>query len=294
MEAYFQAFFDYLKVEKGLAQNSLIAYRCDLQKYKDYLTKKGKAELGEVTRRDIGDFLFSLRAAVCPATISRLLSTVKSFHQFLLREKLIAADTSSLIESPKVEKKLPNFLSFEEVAGILKVSGLGGRHGIRNRAILELMYATGMRVSEAASLRLEDLNFDVGFIKCKGKGSKERIVLFGKTARMFLQKYLQEARGKLLGKKISPYLFLGQGGRYLSRQSIWKMIRKSVAKAGIKKNVSPHTLRHSFATHLLERGADLRSVQELLGHTSITTTQIYTHINQVRLKDIHKRFHPRA
>jgi integrase/recombinase XerD len=177
---------------------------------------------------------------------------------------------------------------------MLKIPNLKEIRGLRDRAILELMYATGLRVSEASHLKVSDINLDLGFIKCKGKGSKERIVPLGKIAQEFLQKYFGQARPKLLGKNASQYLFLAQGARRLSRQSIWKMIKKVVAGADIKKEVTPHTLRHSFATHLLERGADLRSVQEMLGHSSIITTQIYTHINQTRLKEIHSRFHPRA
>jgi len=180
------------------------------------------------------------------------------------------------------------------VARILKSPNPKKTQGIRDRAILELMYATGLRVSELTKLKNSDVNLDVGFVRCKGKGSKERIVPLGKTAEHFLERYTSQARPKLLAKKVSIYLFLAQGGRPLSRQSIWKMIKKQVRKAGVRKKVSPHTLRHSFATHLLERGADLRSVQEMLGHSSITTTQIYTHVNETRLKKVHRQFHPRA
>ncbi|MDD5194362.1 MAG: site-specific tyrosine recombinase XerD [Candidatus Omnitrophica bacterium] len=294
MEAYKEAFFDYLKVEKGLSKNSLFSYAHDLKKYLDYLKEKGITHPAKITRKDITDFLFFLRQAIAPVSISRVLSTLKSFHKFLLREKITTGDPTDLIESPKLEKKIPSILDFEEVNRILKSPNLKDAHGIRDRAILELMYASGLRVSEASSLKLSDINLDVGFVKCKGKGSKERIVPLGRIAQNFLQKYIDEARPKLLHKKVSISLFLAQGGRMLSRQSIWKMIKKTVRDAGIKKRVSPHTLRHSFATHLLERGADLRSVQEMLGHASITTTQIYTHINKTRLKEIHTQFHPRA
>ena len=185
-------------------------------------------------------------------------------------------------------------LSFEEVNRILKVPNYRNAHGARGRAILELMYATGLRVSEVANLRLMDVNLDVGFLRCKGKSSKERIVPLGRIAQKFIKRYIEEARPKLVGEKSSVYLFVAQGGRHLSRQSIWKMIRRIVKKVRIRKFVSPHTLRHSFATHLLEGGADLRSVQELLGHANITTTQIYTHINRMRLKEVHNTYHPRA
>jgi len=294
MDIYREAFFDYLKVEKGLSANTINSYSEDLKKYSDYLKKNGIDDLRKVDRKAIVDFLFLLRKRVSAITISRNLSTIKNFHKFLLREKITSSDPSDLIEAPKLEKKIPNFLTFDEVNKILKMPNLKKHQGLREKAILELMYATGLRVSELAKLKGSDINLDVGFIKCKGKGSKERIVPLGKTAEHFIKRYTDEARPKLLSKKTSVYLFLAQGARPLSRQSVWKMIKRLVAKAKIKKRVSPHTLRHSFATHLLERGADLRSVQEMLGHSSITTTQIYTHVNQSRLKKIHDQFHPRA
>jgi integrase/recombinase XerD len=294
MDTYVDAFLDYLKVEKGLSRNSLLSYTQDLKKYVTYLQeKKIESPLG-ISRKDIGDFLFSLRSRLSAQSISRLLSTLKNFHRFLVREKILSSNAADLIETPKLEKKIPSFLNFDEIKKILKEPNIKNVQGIRNRGILELMYATGLRVSEVSLLKVSDINLEIGFIKCKGKGSKERIVPLGDVAKHFLEKYLKEARPKLLGKRISIYLFLAQGGKHLSRQSIWKMIKKTVAKACIRKRVTPHTLRHSFATHLLERGADLRSVQEMLGHSSITTTQIYTHINQRRLREIHSKFHPRA
>jgi len=294
MDAYREAFLDYLKVEKGLARNSVLAYDRDLNKYLGHLQEKGIARPGEVTQQHLCDFLFAMRKRVAPGSISRMLSTIKGFHRFLLREKICRGDPTALIETPRIDKKIPSFLTVEEVGEILKAPDLKTAQGIRDRAILELMYATGLRVSEAAGIKMLDVNLEVGFIRCKGKGSKERIVPMGRTAGRFLEKYIRESRPRLSKKKLMENLFAAQGGRNLSRQSVWKMIKKSVKKAGIKKRVSPHTLRHSFATHLLEHGADLRSVQEMLGHSSITTTQIYTHINQKRLKDIHVLFHPRA
>jgi len=294
MEVYLEAYIDYLKIEKGLAGNSIYAYSEDLNKYLKYLKKEAIGDPKEITRKNITDFLFNLRKKIAPVSIARILSAIRSFHKFLLREKISPQDPSDLIEAPKLEKKIPNFLIIDEVNTILKAPNLKKPQGIRERAILELMYATGLRVSELVKLKAQDINLDVGFIRCTGKGSKERIVPLGGAASRFLQKYLKEARAKLLGDKITPYIFLAQGGRGISRQSVWKMIKAMVKKAKIKKNISPHTLRHSFATHLLENGADLRSVQEMLGHSSITTTQIYTHVNQSRLKKIHGQFHPRA
>lgn len=294
MEQYIQSFIDFIRVEKGLAANSIAAYQRDLEKYNNYLKDKNITNVRNIFQKNISDFLFSLRGKISPVSISRLLSTLKVFHRFLLRDKIIDTDPSELIETPKTEKKIPNFLSLDEVTKILNSLDLTKAQGIRDKSILELMYATGLRVSEVSGLQLTDLNIDVGFLKCKGKGSKERIVPLGKVAIEWLNKYLQQARGQLSGQKSPTNLYLAQGGHKLSRQSIWKMINHIVRQAGIKKKVSPHTLRHSFATHLLEGGADLRSVQEMLGHASITTTQIYTHVNRIWLKKIHHQFHPRA
>ena len=294
MEVFFETFNDYLKVEKGLSSNTLDAYSRDLRKYEYYLKRLGINDPKKVVRKNITDFLFYLRKDISPVSIARYLSTLKSFHKFLLREKITSIDPSDLIETPKLEQKIPVYLTLLEVSKVLKVSNLKRPQGIRDRAIIELMYATGLRVSELVMIKFFDINLEIGFIKCKGKGSKERIVPLGKAAIHFVDKYINQARNKLLGKKVSAYVFIAQGGRRLSRQSVWKMIKKIVRFAGIKKKVSPHTLRHSFATHLLEGGADLRSVQEMLGHASITTTQIYTHVNETRLRNIHKEFHPRA
>ncbi len=294
MDIYLDAFIDYLRVEKGLASNSVNAYRHDLLKYLVFLGGKNISRPNKIERKHITDFLFLLRNKISPRSVSRHLSSVRSFHKFLLREKISSSDPSGLIESPKLEQKIPGVLSFEEVSRILKSPNLHNHHGLRDKALLELMYAAGLRVSEIAGLKLADLNFEVGFLKCKGKASKERIVPLGKFARKYLIRYIEKARPRLLKSGSSDNLFVAQGVKSLSRQSIWKTIKKMVKKAGIKKKVSPHTLRHSFATHLLEGGADLRSVQEMLGHSSITTTQIYTHVNKRRLKEIHSKYHPRA
>ncbi len=294
MEVYIETFRDFLRVEKGLAPNSIYSYNEDLKKYTGHLNNSGIKDPRKISRKDITDFLFLLRKKMSATSIARVLSTIKNFHRFLLREKILSADVSDLIETPKTEKKIPSYLTLAEITRLLKAPNLKKPQGMRDRAILEVMYATGLRVSELSGLKTADINLEVGFIKCKGKGSKERIVPVGKVAEHFLQRYLDTARQKLLGKKESLYVFLAQGARRLSRQSIWKMMKKQVRKAGIRRKVSPHTLRHSFATHLLEGGADLRSVQEMLGHASISTTQIYTHVNRSRLKKIHSKYHPRA
>jgi len=294
MNILLESYLDYLRVEKGLSPNSINSYRLDLNKYLSFLKERGISTSSKISKKDVTDFLFFLKSKLSVNSIARSLSSIKSFHKFLLRERLSSSDPSTLIEAPKLGTKIPDVLSFDEINRILKSPNYREAHGARDRAILELMYATGLRVSEVAGLRLMDVNLDVGFLKCKGKSSKERIVPLGKIAQKFIRRYIENARPKLLGEKTSVNLFIAQGGRHLSRQSIWKMIKRIVRKVRIRKFVSPHTLRHSFATHLLEGGADLRSVQELLGHASITTTQIYTHINRKRLKEVHNAYHPRA
>lgn len=295
MRQLLDTFLDYLRVERGLKDNTILSYYYDLSRYIEFLEKKGVTSIDEVSRDQINEFLFSLREELSPLSIARMLSSLRGFHRFLFAEKVTFANPVQLVESPKVGRKVPHTLTVEEVERLLKAPDLKTVKGIRDRAILEVMYATGLRVSEISYLKLVDVNIEVGFLKCKGKASKERLVPLGGIARSFLEKYVKEARPKLLKKKLSsPYLFVRQGGGRLGRQSIWKMIKSMVKKSGIKKKVTPHTLRHSFATHLLERGADLRSVQEMLGHASIITTQIYTHIDRLRLKEIHTKFHPRA
>ena len=295
MKIYLDAFSDYLKAEKGLSSNSVSSYLRDLKKYLDFLDKRKINNPSSITKKDITDFLFFLKEnSISPRSIARYLSSVKNFHRFLLREKISPSDPSNLIDSPKIWETVPQVLSSAEVSKILKSPNIKTIQGMRDKAILELMYATGLRVSEIANLKINDLNRDVGFLKCKGKGAKERLVPVSKPAVHFIDKYLNSSRPKLAKGKLTDNLFLSQGGRSLTRQSIWKMIKAMVKKAGIKKHVSPHTLRHSFATHLIEGGANLRSVQEMLGHSNISTTQIYTHINKVRLREIHRKYHPRA
>jgi integrase/recombinase XerD len=226
-------------------------------------------------------------------SISRELACLKSFFKFLLRENKVKEDVTGVIESPKLWKKLPDTLSVEEVESILKIPDVKDVAGARDRAALELMYATGMRVSELVGLKMGDVNLEDGFAKCFGKGGKERIVPFGKKAKESVARYLEKSRPRLLKKKISNFLFLTRLGKSMSRQTFWKIIKRCAREARIKKKITPHSLRHSFATHILERGADLRIVQEMLGHSDISTTQIYTHVNKDRLKSIHKKFHPR-
>lgn len=288
-------FFHYLQIERGLSDNTLTSYRRDLKHYYNYLHKNGKTSWNMIDRNDIIRFLYSLKDnGKSAATISRCLSSIRLFHQFLIREKIVEHDASLHIETPKKERKLPEVLSSEEVDQLLNIQGKTPL-AIRNKAMFELIYATGLRVSELTSLKVDDLHLMMGFVRCMGKGAKERIVPLGDVAKQALENYFHHSRSILLKKQTNVNaLFLNQHGRPLSRQGFWKILKSTAKAANIDKNITPHMLRHSFATHLLENGADLRAVQEMLGHADISTTQIYTHINKARLKDIYQEYHPRA
>jgi len=294
MQELIDNFINYLSVERGLSLNTLSSYRRDLNKYITYLKQRNINNLGSVSKNDISSFLMSQKdKKLSVNSISRNLVAIKVFHRFLVRERIYKKDPTSLLESPKVWKTIPEVLSLSEIESMLSVVNSRSRLGMRDKAILELMYTTGMRVSELVNLKMENLNLDVGFVRCIGKGHKERIIPIGKKANLVLKRYLDKSRPKLIKDRTNPILFLSRLGKKISRQSIWKIIKKSVRDAKIKRKIKPHTLRHSFATHLLERGADLRSVQEMLGHADISTTQVYTHINKDHLKRIHQRYHPR-
>ncbi len=295
MKDFIEEFLNYLLVERGLSENTILAYRADLYKYTDFLTqKKKRLHLDAVSRDDIRDYMMLRKErGLSGNSISRNLVAIKVFHRFLTREKYIKEDITTVLDSPKLWKHLPEALSLSEVEEILKKPNVKNWMGLRDRAALELMYATGLRVSELVNLNIENVNLDIGFVRCIGKGSKERIVPIGRKSQVALERYLKKSRTKLLKSQSVNSLFLSRLGKKISRQSFWKMIKKYARLAGIKKDIMPHTLRHSFATHLLEGGADLRVVQEMLGHADIATTQIYTHINKERLKSIHHKFHPR-
>ncbi|MDP8261394.1 MAG: site-specific tyrosine recombinase XerD [Candidatus Kappaea frigidicola] len=295
MKELIEEFLNYLSVERGLSDNTLYSYRNDLNKYALFLNKRKKSDIQLTSKDDITEFIMQEKdAGISTASIGRYLASIKGFYRFLVLERYIKTDISSVLEAPKLWQKLPEVLSLDEVERIINLPNLKTPWGIRDKAAIELLYATGMRVSEISNLAIDNLNMDVGFIKCLGKGQKERIIPLGRKAQTALDRYLVKVRPELINKARSDRaLFLSRLGKKLSRQSFWKMIKKYVRLAKIKRDISPHTLRHSFATHLLERGADLRIVQEMLGHANIATTQIYTHINKERLKSIHKKFHPR-
>ncbi len=294
MRELIDAFLNYLSVERALSENTIISYREDLESYAVFLDKNKIDVLSKTTRNDITNFmLFQRDRGLSANSVARHLAAIRMFYRFLARERIIKNDPTVLVDSPKLWKKIPDTLSLNEVDALLSAPNLRSIQGIRDRAILETLYATGMRVSEVAHLKVSDLNMEVGFVRCFGKGRKERIVPLGAKAIVSIKRYLGVSRPKLLGGKNSDSLFLSRLGKKISRQSLWKIIKRYAKEAGIKKSIKPHLLRHSFATHLLERGADLRSVQEMLGHANISTTQIYTHVNKDRLKSIHKMFHPR-
>jgi integrase/recombinase XerD len=288
-------FIHYLTVERGLAKNTLESYQRDLHAYCAYLQHEGLTELNETNRMHIMGYLLHLQEqGRATATLSRNLASIRAFYQFLLREKFIDKDPSVNLESPKIEKKLPQVLSIGEVETLLNGPDTRLPSGMRDKAMLELLYATGIRVSELVSLNLSDINLNMGFIKCFGKGSKERIVPLGRLAIENVSRYLERGRPLLKKRGQEEALFLNHHGRRLSRQGFWKIIKKYAELANSHKEITPHTLRHSFATHLLENGADLRSVQEMLGHADISTTQIYTHVTRSRLKEVYAKAHPRA
>ena len=292
--SYVGEFINYASVEKGLAKNSLLAYETDLKKYISFLSNKKIADLSKVNRTHINQFLFYEKERKQEASsIARALVAIKLLHRFLVKEGHLKEDITSVLDSPKLWKHLPTFLTLKEMETILRIPDLKTSIGIRDRAILELLYATGVRVSELVNLKLTDLNLDSGFLKCFGKGGKERIVPLGRSAKECIERYLNKVR---ISQNKSEFLFLGskKANERLSRQAVWQMIKAYARKAGIKKKITPHTFRHSFATHLLEGGADLRIVQELLGHADIATTQIYTHVSRDHLKSVHSQFHPRA
>ncbi|MCM8780636.1 MAG: site-specific tyrosine recombinase XerD [Candidatus Omnitrophica bacterium] len=295
MQELVEFFLNYLSVERGLAQNTVTSYQRDLNFYIDFLKSQSIGEIASTTKKDITNFmLFQKDRGLSTNSIARRLAAIKGFYKFLVKERILRFDPSSLVDAPKLWKKIPSTLSINEVDALLNQPNLRQPQGIRDKAILEVLYATGMRVSESVNLKLDNVNLEVGFVRCIGKGNKERIVPLGRKAIYYIKRYIEVGRKKLLRNKESDFLFLNRFGNRLSRQSLWKIIKKYAQEAGIKKPIKPHILRHSFATHLLERGADLRAVQEMLGHANISTTQIYTHINKDRLKTIHKMFHPRA
>jgi integrase/recombinase XerD len=288
-----RTFLDYLSVEKGLLPNTIHSYALDLKKLFLFFHKE-KISWCKAKEEDMIKFIHQQsRAHLSPRSLARLISCTRSFYRFLVLDGLVAKSPAANLSAPKIWFDLPKFLTESEVETLLAQPEEKNARGQRDKAMLELLYATGLRVSELVSLKLKDLNMEAGYVLCLGKGGKERIVPFGHSAEEALRRYLQEARLKLL-KKDDPSLFLSSRGGPFTRQGFWKMLKKYGRQAGLEQKISPHVLRHSFATHLLERGADLRSVQLMLGHSQITTTQIYTHVSRKHLKEVYQKYHPRS
>ncbi|HVB11476.1 MAG TPA: site-specific tyrosine recombinase XerD [Bacillota bacterium] len=284
-------FLDYLAVERGLAANTLESYGRDLRDFAAFCARSGAAP----SRDGISAYLVSLqRLGRAPATISRRLAALRAYYRFLAGEKPGSADPTTALLSPRSRRRLPRVLAVDDVEGLLEGTGDSSPAGLRDRAMLELLYATGIRVSELCGLDLDSVDFEQGLLRCIGKGGKERIVPVGEVARIWLQRYLQQARNQLAADPAQRALFVNRRGQRLSRQGIWKILKGHGLNAAITKPLTPHVLRHSFATHLLEAGADLRAVQEMLGHADISTTQVYTHLSQGRLRRVYSDAHPRA
>jgi integrase/recombinase XerD len=289
------AFRDHLSFERGLSPRTLEAYARDISKLTDYLSERGRGSTTQATAADLREFVYHLKdSGLQPSSIRRCLSAVHTYYAFLLGEGAVPADPSEQLELPRVWRRLPGVLPRPELERLLEAPRLEDPMYGRDRAMLEFAYASGVRVSELTALRLRDLALAEGFATVLGKGAKERLVPVGRRAVQAIEVYLRELRPGLAARHGSSAVFLNAQGRPLTRMGVWKILRKHVAAAGITRRVTPHTLRHSFATHLLEGGADLAAVQEMLGHADIATTQIYTHIDREYLRDVHRRYHPRA
>jgi integrase/recombinase XerD len=285
-------FLNHLKVERGLAENTIRAYSHDLSAFLEYLEQKNLSP-SKVSQKHVMTYLDSLGGKLTKRSLARRLSSLKMFFRFLVAEGEIEQSPARLLSTPKMPKRLPSILNPQEVDRLLDQPDVSKPLGQRDKAMLELLYATGLRVSELVGLRVLDLNLEVGYVRMVGKGAKERMIPMGTKALTVLKTYLQEGRPSLLKKRHSHSLFLNIRGTAMSRQGFWKIIKTYGQKAGIKKRITPHRMRHSFASHLLEGGADLRSVQVMLGHADISSTQIYTHVTRERLKEVHKKYHPR-
>jgi len=291
-DEWLDRFLNYLSVERGLSQNSIEAYSRDISQFFSSIDG-GKKDPNDVCHDDVVEYVMKLSRYKAPRSVARSLSAIKTFFRFLTAEGYMSSNPARLVDCPKIPRRLPDTLSIEDIKKLLSAIDTQSPLGTRDLAMLELAYATGTRVSELLNLKLQDLNLEAGFIRVTGKGSKQRLVPIGSRATQAVHKYLEESRPRLTTFESCPYLFVNKKGKRLSRQGFWKILKGYALKAGLRKRVTPHSLRHSFASHLLEGGADLRSVQVMLGHADISTTQIYTHVNGERLRQIHEQCHPR-
>jgi integrase/recombinase XerD len=299
MESTIHVFLSYLRVERGLAQNTLLAYGHDLKRFAEFLRKRQKLRMEDVTREDIVDFLSGLyKEKLDSRSVARYLVSLRGLYKFAMMEGMVNRDPTENLESPKIRSSLPTYLRVDEIDKLLEAPNLATPIGLRDRAMMEVLYSTGLRVSELLNLRIADIDMRIGCVRCIGKGDKERLVPIGRKAIEAVEQYLAQGRPKFARPASPPphnqVLFLTRIGRRLSRVGIWKILHDYGMRLGLRGRLTPHKLRHSFATHLLERGADLRSVQLMLGHADISTTQIYTHVVEERLKQIYKAHHPRA
>lgn len=295
MEGLLDAFIAFIRAERGLSGKTVDAYAADLTVYFEDLRSRGQEDVTRVTQEDVLAHLSSLgRRGLGKRSQARHLAALRVFHRFLVAERLAEKDPTEDVDTPRSPRKLPSFLTLEEVEQLLAAPDERNATGMRDKAMLEVLYATGLRVSELCGLGLNDVQLTAGYLVAKGKGSKERVVPLGRVAVEKVESYLSLARPELLGQRASPALFVTPRGGGFTRQGFWKLLRRYALKAGIRKPLSPHKLRHSFATHLVERGADLRAVQQMLGHADLSTTQIYTHVNSARLRSVYDQFHPRS
>lgn len=301
LQEMLKSYIHFLKLEKNLSENTILSYKYNIENYINYLSEKNISNPDKIEENDVRDFIRQLsNLLLSPKTISQNISAIRSFHKFLLNDGYALSNPSENLSLPKLPKNLPEVLTYQEIEQILNSIDTNHQIGIRDRAILETLYATGMRVSELITLKHQDINFELGIVRVFGKGSKERVVPIGSSALSWIKKYQQEARiffienQRRLNYRSTDILFLNVRGKPLTRMAIWLMVSKYTKAARIDKVVHPHTFRHSFATHLLEGGANLRAVQEMLGHSDISTTEIYTHIDRNYLIEVHKTYHPRA
>lgn len=294
MEEYIEGFITYLHNVKKMSQNTELSYRRDLRKVSDYLDSQGIKDIKKVNATNLTRYVMYMeKNSFSAATISRNIASLKAFYHYLVKEGLVDTDAAEGLHAPKIEKKLPEILSMDEVVKLLEQPSGESSKEIRDKAMLELLYATGIRVTELISLEVSDVNLNMGYINCRD-ANKERVIPFGNEAKKALSRYLSGTRDVMLSDPKSPYLFANCSGQPMSRQGFWKLIKYYAKKAGITADITPHTLRHSFAAHLVENGADLRSVQEMLGHSDISTTQIYAHMNHSHIKEVYAKAHPRG
>lgn len=292
---YIDSFYNYLAVIKGLSENTLESYVRDCRGFINFIENSGVREINEVSHIHIIEYLSNLKTKSFKSkTIARSIVSLKQYFKYLLLEKIITSDPTSNIKSPRMSMTLPEVLNLNDIERLLSCPDLTTNAGIRDTTMLEVLYGTGIRVSELINIRLNDLNLELGYLLVRGKGSKERIVPLGKIAIKKIQDYTKNFRQDILKDKLSDYLFINRSGVKMTRQGFWKILKSYALKSGITKSITPHTIRHTFASHLLDRGADLRTIQLLLGHSDISSTQIYTHIDTKKLKEIHSLYHPRA